>query len=66
MPTTTDDPTTEAKRQPVYWFLVLENAVRSGDHDTAAEAQRELARMGVRVNYGLAADTPTEVTAVRR
>jgi hypothetical protein len=29
----------------------LEKAVEEGDHQTAAEAQRELARLGVRVAY---------------
>jgi hypothetical protein len=37
---------------PLYWFARLEKAVEAGDHQTAAEAQRELARLGVRVNYG--------------
>ena len=38
---------------PLYWFARLEKAVESGDHQAAAEAQRELARLGVRVSYGL-------------
>ncbi len=37
---------------PLYWFAKLEKAVEEGDHQTAAEAQRELARLGVRVSYG--------------
>jgi len=37
---------------PLYWFAKLEKAVEEGDHQTAAEAQRELARLGVRVAYG--------------
>ena len=37
---------------PLYWFAKLDKAVRSGDHHAAAEAQRQLARLGVRVNYG--------------
>lgn len=65
MPTTTNNPTTDAKRQPVYWFLILEDAVQRGDHITAAEAQRELARMGIRVNYGRTADTTAEAMVVR-
>jgi hypothetical protein len=38
--------------QPIYWFAKLEKAVEEGDHQAAAEAQRELARLGVQVNYG--------------
>jgi hypothetical protein len=37
---------------PVWWFARLEAAVERGDHEAAAEAQRELARLGVRVAYG--------------
>ena len=37
---------------PLWWFSRLAAAVEHGDHTAAAEAQRELARLGVRVNYG--------------
>ena len=37
---------------PLYWFAKLEKAVEEGDHQAAAEAQRELERLGVRVAYG--------------
>ena len=37
---------------PLYWFARLEKAVEVGDHQAAAHAQRELARLGVRVTYG--------------
>jgi hypothetical protein len=37
---------------PLYWFARLEQAVKDGDHEAAAEAQRELATLGVRVQYG--------------
>ena len=36
----------------LYWFAKLEKAVEEGDHQAAAEAERELARLGVRGNYG--------------
>jgi hypothetical protein len=36
---------------PIYWFALLERAVERGDHAAAAEAQRQLARLGVRVSY---------------
>lgn len=41
-----------------YWFAKLEKAVEEGDHRGAAVAQAQLARLGVRVNYGL---KPVEV-----
>ncbi len=47
--TITIPPTTD---WPLYWFAKLEKAVEQGDHQAAAEAQRELARLGVRVAYG--------------
>lgn len=37
---------------PLYWFAKLETAVEEGDHQSAAVAQRELVRLGVRVKYG--------------
>jgi hypothetical protein len=39
--------------QPIYWFAILDRAVAQGDHAAAAEAQRELERLGVRVFYGM-------------
>jgi hypothetical protein len=47
---------------PIYWFAKLEKAVEQGDHEAAAEAQRELARLGVRVAYGRPKATRSEVT----
>lgn len=38
---------------PLWWFSRLEAAVERGDHIAAADAQRELARLGVKVCYGL-------------
>jgi hypothetical protein len=40
------------ENEPIYWFAVLDGAVERGDHATAADAQRELARLGVKVAYG--------------
>jgi hypothetical protein len=37
---------------PLWWFARLEAAVERGDHIAAAEAQRELERLGVTVRYG--------------
>jgi hypothetical protein len=39
---------------PLYWFATLDQAVHQGDYEAAAEAQRELAKLGVRVRYGRA------------
>jgi hypothetical protein len=39
---------------PLWWFARLEKAVEAGDHVAAAEAQKELARLGVDVRYGQA------------
>jgi hypothetical protein len=36
---------------PTYWFVVMEAAKRKHDFATAAEAQRELSRLGVKVIY---------------
>lgn len=36
---------------PVVWFAILEIARRKNDFERAAEAKRELARLGVNVNY---------------
>jgi hypothetical protein len=37
---------------PLWWFARLEAAVERGDHAAAAEAQRQLQRLGVHVRYG--------------
>ena len=37
---------------PTYWFVILEIARERGDFKRAAEAQRQLRRLGVRVTYG--------------
>jgi hypothetical protein len=37
--------------EPTYWFAVLEIARQLGDFDQAAEANRQLQRLGVRVTY---------------
>jgi hypothetical protein len=38
--------------RPLYWLVILDQAVEDGDHQAAAEAQRQLARLGVRISYG--------------
>jgi hypothetical protein len=37
---------------PLWWFARLEAAVVRGNHAQAAEAQRQLERLGVDVRYG--------------
>lgn len=39
------------KTWPVFWFARLERAIACGDFTIAAEAQRELERLGVIVRY---------------
>ena len=39
----------EVRDSPVYWFTVLEIARERDDYALAAEAERELRRLGVRV-----------------
>jgi hypothetical protein len=50
---------------PLWWFVRLEAAVERGDHEAAAQAQRELARLGVRVAYGRPGAVEREVERVR-
>jgi hypothetical protein len=50
---------------PVWWFVRLEAAVERGDHQAAAEAQRELERLGVRVSYGRPPAERNEVAIAR-
>jgi hypothetical protein len=49
MPVTAETPHTD---RPLYWLLILDQAVEGGDHQLAARAQRELARLGVQIAYG--------------
>jgi hypothetical protein len=37
--------------EPTYWFAVLEIAREQGDFEQAAEAKRELRRLGISVSY---------------
>jgi hypothetical protein len=39
------------RQEPTYWFAVLEIAREQGDFERAAEAKRELQRLGVHVSY---------------
>ena len=41
----------EAEESPVAWFCVLHQARASGDFERAAQAVRELRRLGVDVKY---------------
>jgi hypothetical protein len=48
MPTPTTERTVD---WPLWWFVRLEAAVERGQHEAAAEAARELERLGVTVIY---------------
>lgn len=41
----------EIKNSPIAWFYVLEDARREGDFERAAQAQRELRRLGIEIRY---------------
>ena len=43
---------TDHTDQPVYWFTVLEIARERSDFEAAADAVRQLERLGVRVTFG--------------
>lgn len=53
MATKTQTPTKRAewRESPTAWFAALEAAMNRGDISAAAEAQRELSRLGVVVTY---------------
>jgi 5,10-methylenetetrahydrofolate reductase len=42
----------EAENSPVAWFVMLERARTTGDFERAAQAVRELKRLGVTVTFG--------------
>ena len=39
------------KDSPAYWMVLLDLARSRDDYDRAAQAQRELARLGVKITY---------------
>lgn len=43
---------------PAYWFVRLETAVGNSDFESAAEAQKQLERLGVRVAFDRNPKTP--------
>lgn len=47
-PTTSDR---TPRDEPTYWFAILDIAREKGDYGRAAEAQRELERLGVQVAF---------------
>jgi hypothetical protein len=48
---TQPDQTCDYRDAPTYWFAVLEIARERGDFERAAEAKRQLERLGVTVSY---------------
>jgi hypothetical protein len=47
-------PNTNARNhrdEPTYWFAILEIARERGDFERAADAKRQLKRLGVSVSY---------------
>jgi hypothetical protein len=45
---------------PPYWFLLLDHYLADGNLDAAAEARRQLERLGVQVRYCTQARTRPE------
>jgi hypothetical protein len=43
--------TTPEPKRPLYWLVILDQAVESGEFAIAAEAQKQLERLGVTVKY---------------
>jgi hypothetical protein len=41
----------DCRDTPTYWFAILEMARKRGDAETATQAERELARLGVDVTF---------------
>lgn len=62
MPNQSHDNTLDHRDEPTYWFAVLEIARENGNFERAAEAQRELKRLGVCVSY----ERPQTLKAVPR
>jgi hypothetical protein len=48
MPHTQDPPVTDS---PVYWFVILDQALSRGNWPEAERAKRELARLGIDVAH---------------
>ena len=46
----------DAEDSPIAWFAALERAIRTGNSRLESRARRELARIGVSVNFFDAAD----------
>jgi hypothetical protein len=53
------------KDKPLYWLVILDQAMEQGDLQLAADAQGELARLGVRIAYGRPKATREEALDVR-
>lgn len=45
-------PHPDHQESPTYWFAILEIARSHGNFEDAANAKRQLERLGVRVEYG--------------
>jgi hypothetical protein len=51
MPQLAEDNVRSVVDWPGYWFLLLERFLAKGDLEAAAEAKRQLERLGVEVRY---------------
>jgi len=48
---TNPTPTRDYRKEPTYWFAVMEIARERGNFERAAEAKRALQQLGVNVSY---------------
>jgi len=55
-----DNAPRDCRDQPTYWFAVLDIARDRGDFGGAAEAQRQLQRLGVTVSFRARQATPRQ------
>jgi hypothetical protein len=51
MAETATQPDPPVRDRPIYWFALLEKSVECGDFGRAADATKELRRLGVEVTY---------------
>lgn len=49
--TTSTDHLESSQDEPLYWFVLWESAIEYGDYVEAAEAAKQLRRLGIRVSW---------------
>jgi hypothetical protein len=49
--TASNDQLESSQDEPLYWFLLWESAIEHGEYFEAAEAAKQLRRLGIRVSW---------------